>query len=234
MAVGAIIAAAVGTAMSIGGAVYGGIKSAEQMKKAEQSAKNLYSSTTGEAERLELSEGDFLNTALGKGYMTELKNNYRDALTRNVENGMKAGQTEEAKVAGRESANKSYAEGLNRLAQVGTAYRGNIVQQATGLRKLAREQQYSADVNMANMRSESAQNIGDNMASVGSQLIDVSSQIDGGSAKTQNQKSTENPMGTTIEGNPKGISFDNSEIEKKKLLDENYGIRNPDNEIFYT
>ena len=77
---GAIVSAIVGTLAGLGSTIYTEVKS----KEANQAKLGVLGARTaaklGEAEKLEATEGDFLKTALGKGVMENLKNEYRDSL----------------------------------------------------------------------------------------------------------------------------------------------------------
>ena len=186
MAWGAIVAAAVGTLTGLGTTIYSEVKS----KQANQQKINLLRSRTGaklgEAEKYEALEGDFLKTALGKGYMETLKNNYRDALRATTQSGLKGGQSEEAKIAGRESAAKQYASGLSRLAQVGTQYRGQVLDNSMKMREDANKLAYEQGDAMLDQRKTQAANIASSGQSLGNAIGDIAGMyVDGAGSKQQ-------------------------------------------------
>jgi hypothetical protein len=183
---GAIAAAAIGTLTGLGTTIYSEVKS----KQANQQKINLLRSRTGaklgEAEKYEALEGDFLKTALGKGYMETLKNNYRDALRATTQSGLKGGQSEEAKIAGRESAAKQYASGLSRLAQVGTQYRGQVLDNSMKMREEANKLAYEQGDAMLDQRKAQAANIASSGQSLGNAIGDIAGMaVDGTGSKQQ-------------------------------------------------
>lgn len=189
MGVGAIIAAIVGALTSIGGTIYSSVKS-NQANEAKLGALGARTSAKlGEAERLEATEGDFLKTALGKGYMEHLKNEYRDSLKATTESGLKKGLSDEAKIAGRESLAKQYASGVSRLAQVGTQYRGQILGKGLNLREGAGNLQYEADIARLDQRKEQAANVAKGMESVGQAVGSIAGMY-GGEEKQQKSAGT--------------------------------------------
>lgn len=186
---GAIIAAIIGALVGLGGTIYSEVKSKEANKKKLGVLRSRVSTQLGEAERLEATEGNFLKTALGKGYMEKLKNEYRDALKATTQSGLKTGQSDEAKIAGRESAARQYAKGLSRLAQVGTQYRGQILGQGMRLRELASKGQYDYDMANLDSRKQQAANVAAGMQSAGDAISSIGEAISGTGEKKK-KKST--------------------------------------------
>lgn len=183
---GAIVAAAVGALTGLGTTIYSEVKS----KEANQQKINLLRSRTGaklgEAEKYEALEGDFLKTALGKGYMETLKNNYMDALKATTQSGLKRGQSEEAKIAGRESAAKQYARGLSRLAQVGTQYRGHVLDNSMRMKEEANKLAYEKGDAMLDQRKTQAANIASSGQSLGNAIGNIAGMyVDGAGSKQQ-------------------------------------------------
>lgn len=186
---GAIAAAVLGTLTGLGGTIYSEVKSKEANKKKLGVLGSRVSTQLGEAERLEATEGDFLKTALGKGYMENLKNEYRDSLKATTQSGLKAGQSDEAKIAGRESAAGQYAKGLSRLAQVGTQYRGQILGQGMRLKEAASKGQYDYDIANLDSRKQQAANVAAGMRSAGAAISSIGGAIDG-TGEEKKQKTT--------------------------------------------
>ena len=189
MAWGAIISAIVGTLAGIGGTIYTEVKSKEANKAKLGVLGARTAAKLGEAEKLEATEGDFLKTALGKGYMENLKNEYRDSLKATTESGLKKGLSDEAKIAGRESLANQYAKGISRLAQVGTQYRGQILGKGLNLREGARNLQYAADMARLDQRKEQAANVATGMASAGQAIGSIAGMY-GGEEKQQKSAGT--------------------------------------------
>lgn len=189
MAWGAIVSAVLGTLTGLGGTIYSEVKSKEANKKKLGVLGSRVSTQLGEAERLEATEGDFLKTALGKGYMENLKNEYRDSLKATTQSGLKTGQSDEAKIAGRESAAGQYAKGLSRLAQVGTQYRGQILGQSMRLRESASKGQYDYDMANLDSRKQQAANVAAGMRSLGTSISSIGGAIDG-EGEEKKQKTT--------------------------------------------
>ena len=189
MGVAAIISAIVGTLATIGGTIYSSVKS-NQANKAKLGVLGARTAAKlGEAEKLEATEGDFLKTALGKGFMENLKNEYRDSLKATTESGLKKGLSDEAKIAGRESLANQYAKGISRLAQVGTQYRGQILGKGLNLREGAGNLQYEADMARLDQRKEQAANVAKGMESVGKAIGDIAGMY-GGEEKQQKSAGT--------------------------------------------
>ena len=86
---------------------------------------------------------------------------------------MKKGLSDEAKIAGRESLANQYAKGISRLAQVGTQYRGQILEAGLNLREGARNLQYEADIARLDQRKEQAANVAKGMASAGQAIGNI-------------------------------------------------------------
>lgn len=185
---GAVIAAIIGTLTGLGGTIYSEVKSKEANKAKLGVLGARTAAKLGEAEKLEATEGDFLKTALGKGYMENLKNEYRDSLKATTESGLKKGLSDEAKIAGRESLANQYAKGISRLAQVGTQYRGQILGKGLNLREGAGNLQYLADMDRLDQRKEQAANVAKGMASVGKAIGDIAGMY-GGEGEEKQQKS---------------------------------------------
>lgn len=210
---GAIVAAVLGTLAGLGGTIYSEVKSKEANKKKLGVLGYRVSTQLGEAERLEATEGDFLKTALGKGYMENLKNEYRDALKETTQSGLKTGQSDEAKIAGRESAAGQYAKGLSRLAQVGTQYRGQILGQGMRLRELASKGQYDYDMANLDSRKQQAANVAAGMQSAGAAISSIGGAISGTGEEKQQK--------TTGEGGIVPPTTDPNQIYNEELLNEN-------------
>lgn len=211
---GAIAAAVLGTLTGLGGTIYSEVKSKEANKKKLGVLGSRVSTQLGEAERLEATEGDFLKTALGKGYMENLKNEYRDSLKATTQSGLKTGQSDEAKIAGRESAAGQYAKGLSRLAQVGTQYRGQILGQGMRLRESASKGQYDYDMANLDSRKQQAANVAAGMQSAGAAISSIGGAISGGGEKQQKSTGKEGIVPPTTDPNQ---TYDYNE----ELLNEN-------------
>ena len=226
MAIGAIVAAAVGTLTGLGTTIYSEVKS----KQANQQKIDLLRSRTGaklgEAEKYEALEGDFLKTALGKGYMETLKNNYRDALKATTQSGLKRGQSEEAKIAGRESAAKQYASGLSRLAQVGTQYRGHVLDNSMKMKEEANKLAYEQGDAMLDQRKTQAANIASSGQSLGNAIGDIAGMyVDAKQQKDlEGDKSTTDPdkiINNAIEVPETGLQ---PEGVQTAMADDSYGL----------
>ena len=189
MAWGAIIAAVLGTLAGVGSTIYTEVKSKEANKAKLGVLGARTAAKLGEAEKLEATEGDFLKTALGKGFMENMKNEYRDSLKATTESGLKKGLSDEAKIAGRESLANQYAKGISRLAQVGTQYRGQILGAGLNLREGARNLQYDADMARLDQRKEQAANVAKGMASAGQAIGGIAGMY-GGEEKQQKSAGT--------------------------------------------
>ena len=164
-------------AAQIGGSIYSAVKSKRE-NEAKQNAANakdriaddLYRQQISDAETLKQTEGDFLNTASGKGLVTQLNDRYDDALRDATASGLKGGQTEEAKTAQTQAINESYTDSLNRIGQLSTNHRLGILSQANSLRDRARVSRANAATNLQNdliglaeERNQSALNLGQNI-----------------------------------------------------------------------
>lgn len=212
VAVGAIVAAVLGTLTNLGGTIYSEVKSKEANKKKLGVLGSRVSTQLGEAERLDATEGDFLKTALGKGYMENLKNEYRDSLKAATQSGLKTGQSDEAKIAGRESAAGQYAKGLSRLAQVGTQYRGQILGQGLRLRESASKGLYDYGIAELDSRKLQAANVAKGMQSAGAAISSIGGAISGGGEKQQK---------STGEGGIVPPTTDPNQIYNEELFNEN-------------
>lgn len=223
---GAIVAAAVGTLTGLGTTIYSEVKS----KQANKAKINLLRSRTGaklgEAEKYEQLEGDFLKTALGKGYMENLKNDYRDALKATTQSGLKRGQSEEAKIAGRESAAKSYAGGLSRLAQVGTQYRGHVLDNSMKMKEEANKLAYEQGDMMLDSRKQQAANIassgqilGEGIGNIAGMYMDGKQQKSGDMGKPTTDAGEIYDEGTASPDTGLGVSG-----TQTAMIDESYGL----------
>jgi len=140
----------------------------EEMKKTAEAAELQQNA---EAEQLKASEGDFMNTALGKQMVEQLRRQYNDAYKRNVSGGLKQGNTEEQKIAASANINDAYAKGLSNIAAVGTQYRSHVLDRAQALKDAARNRKYGSDMMRLNAENQSALNIADNGAKVGAGMM---------------------------------------------------------------
>lgn len=171
------ILAIAGLAAQLGGSIYSAVKSRQANKdklnainEKDRISQQLYKQQISDAETLKQTEGDFLKTASGKGFVTQLNYIYEDALKDATANGMKGGQTEEAKIAQTQSTNKSYTNSLNQIGQLGTNYRLGILNQANSLKNTAMSNRATAAMNMQNEliglaeeKNQSALNLGQNI-----------------------------------------------------------------------
>ena len=214
------IIAAIGLAVQIGSSIYSNKKSAEANRKMRDTSEAAYNQQNAEAEQLKAAEGDFLNTAYGKQLIDNLKRQYSDAYKRNVSGGLKAGQTDEAKLASASNLNDAYARNLAHIAAIGTQYRGHILSQAQELKNAARNRKYSADMSLLNAENQSALNIADNGQKIGSGLINAAGGFDGKKAKGNG-----NVGGTQIPITQNLLDYnDDIELFKQK---NNYELNNP-------
>lgn len=69
---------------------------------------------------------DFFDTDVAKSSLRTMTDNYNKQLKTTESQMAGAGATEEAKIAGRTSANETYNQGLNKLTGYGTQYRDNL------------------------------------------------------------------------------------------------------------
>jgi hypothetical protein len=182
-----LVLAIASLAAQVGGTIYSQVKASQAAKEQQRIAQEQYAKQTADAERLKAEEGDFMNTALGKGLVTQLNEKYDQEIKQNVSNGMKSGLTDEAKLANTQVANSGYADALNRISQLGTGYRLNILNQANNLKRYAQDNKYQADMNYSQGRIDSALNLGENIQSAGNNLMNAAGQ-DWGSP-TNKQKS---------------------------------------------
>lgn len=176
MAIPAIIAA-VGLAAQLGGSIYSSVKSRRAnedklnaINEKDRISQRLYQQQISDAETLKQTGGDYLNTSQGKGLVTQLNDQYDDAIKDATANGMKGGQTEESKIAQTQSANKNYTNSLNQIGQLGTNYRLGILNQVNSLKNSAITNRANADINrkselqgMAEEQNQSALNLGENI-----------------------------------------------------------------------
>ena len=142
------IIAAIGLATQIGSSIYSNKKSKEANDKMRETADAAYKQQNAEAEQLKASEGDFMNTAMDKQMVEQLRRQYNDAYKRNVSGGLKAGNTDEQKLAASSNLNDAYANNLAHIASVGTQYRSHILLQAQDLKNAARNRKYGSDMAM--------------------------------------------------------------------------------------
>ena len=180
-------------ATQVGGSVYSGIKSKQANDKAEKEVANLknkqdemYRQRMSEAETLKHTEGDFLNTALGKGLITEIEGQYRNAVKQGTANGLKREMTDEEKQSNVQTANRHFADTLRGVAQVGTNHRMGILNMVNQLKNGAYSGKSQSDINNANLRlgmaeakNQSALNLGHNFNQVGTNLMNTASKWEG-------------------------------------------------------
>jgi hypothetical protein len=167
------IIAAIGLAASIGTSIYANKKSAEANKEMQKTANDAYNQQNAEAEQLKASEGDFLNTALGKQMIENLKRQYSDAVRRDVSGGLKQGNTDEQKLAAKSNLDDAYAKNLAHIASVGTQYRSHVLNSSQQLKNEARNRKYGADMARLDADNQSALNIADNGQKIGNGLMNV-------------------------------------------------------------
>ena len=183
------IIAAIGLAAQIGGSVYSSIKSKQANAEAKQEADKLkreqdamYRQRMSEAETLKQTEGDFLNTALGKGLVTEIQEQYRNAIKQGTASGLKRSMTDEEKQANVQTANKQLTDSMRGVAGAGTNYRMGVLNMVNQLKNGAYSGKYASDINNANLnlgfadaKNQSALNLGQNFNQVGTNLINTAS-----------------------------------------------------------
>ncbi|MDR0207079.1 MAG: hypothetical protein LBI45_07495 [Bacteroidales bacterium] len=179
------IAAIIGLAIQLGTSIYAAVKSKRANDKAkaeadklEQKQDAMYSQQQAEAEMLKNTEGNFMETAAGKGMVTEMKEQYDDAIKQSTANGLKRELTDEAKQAGVQTANKQLTDNMRNLAGMGTNYRLGILGMVNQLKGAAYQNKFAGDNTMANLRmgiadqeNQSALNLRDNGAKVGNSIM---------------------------------------------------------------
>jgi hypothetical protein len=218
------IIAAIGLAAQIGSSIYSNKKSAEANRKMQETSNAAYNQQNAEAEQLKVSEGDFMNTALGKNMIENLRRQYSDAWKRDVSGGLKGGRTDEAKLASATNLNDAYARNLAHIAAIGTQYREHVLSQAQELKNAARNRKFNADMSLLNADNQSALNIADNGLKIGSGLINVAGSFDGKTVKGKGKVG-----GTQIGTQPpdfQSILDYNDEMDLLKQTN-NYGLNNP-------
>jgi flagellar biosynthesis component FlhA len=122
--------AILGLAAQLGGSIYSQVKSAQANKEAKAEADRLkseqdamYRHQRAEADVLRQTEGNFLDTAMGKGLVTEIENQYKDAIKEGTANGLKREITDESKQSNVQTANKQMTDALsNRERDTDLAY----------------------------------------------------------------------------------------------------------------
>ena len=192
-AIAPAVIAAIGLAAQLGGSIYSGIKSKQANEEAKREADKLkreqdemYRQQLAEAEMLKQTEGDFLNTALGKGLVTELQDQYNNAIKQGTSSGLKRELTDEAKQANVQTANRQYTDAMRGIAQTGTGYRMGILNMVNNLKHGAYSGKTAADMNYANFnigmadaKNQSALNLGQNFNQIGSNLMNTAGKWDG-------------------------------------------------------
>ena len=168
-----IILAAAGLATQVGSSIVSNIHSAEANRWMGETSDAAFKQQNAEAEQLKASEGDFMNTALGKQMMESLRRQYNDARKRDVSGGLKHGQTEESKIASAANLGDTYAKSLANIAATGTQYRSHVLSRAQDLKNAARNRKYNTDMAMLDAENQSALNIADNGMKIGSGMLDV-------------------------------------------------------------
>jgi predicted transcriptional regulator len=78
------IIAALGLAMKLGSSIYSNVKSKQANEAMAQKADEAYKQQNAESEQLKAQEGDFMNTAMGKQMVEQLRRQYNDAYKRNA------------------------------------------------------------------------------------------------------------------------------------------------------
>lgn len=174
-----IIVALAGLATQIGSSIASNKRSKEANQKMRDRSNAAYTQQTAEAEQLKASEGDFMNTALGKQMSEALRRQYNDARKREVSGGLKQGSTEEQKIAANANINDAYARSLGNISAVGTQYRSRVLGQAQELKNAARNRKYGTDMSLLNAENESALNLADNGAKIGSGMMNAAGSLSG-------------------------------------------------------
>ena len=145
---------------------------------------------------------------------------YNDAYKRNVSGGLKAGNTDEQKLAASSNLNDAYANNLAHIASVGTQYRSHILSQAQDLKNAARNRKYGSDMAMHSAENESALNVADNGAKIGAGLMNVAGSMDW---KTQGKGT----VGTANSGNKMFSETDLDLMDFYKKQQQNNLENNP-------
>ena len=142
----------------------------------------MYRQQQSEAEMLKQTEGSFLDTALGKGLLTEIQDQYKNAVRQGSANGLKRELTDEAKQASIQTANKQLTDSVRGVAGMGTNYRLGILNMVNALKGNAFASKWGGDANLAGLRmgfaedkNQSALNLGENAGKFGSNLINTAS-----------------------------------------------------------
>ena len=223
------VIAAIGLAAQIGGSIYSQIKSSKANEEAKAEADKLkrqqdemYRRQQSEAEMLKYSEGDFLNTAMGKGLVTEIQDQYKNAIKRGTANGLKRELTDEEKQANIQTANKQLTDSIRGVAQAGTGYRLGILNMVNQLKSGAYSNKSAADINMTNLnlgmlegKNQSALNLGQNFNQVGTNLINTASSMDWDKMKKNTDQTNTN---TNTKQNVWGMP-DDTEGHNTKIID---------------
>ena len=151
-AIAPAIIAAIGLATQLAGSIYSQAKSAQANSEAQSAADrlkkeqdNMYRQQRAEAETLKQTEGNFLDTALGKGLLTEIQDQYKNAVRQGTSSGLKREMTDEAKQANVQAANRQLTDGLRGVAQQGTGYRLGILNMVNNLKNSAYASKISAN-----------------------------------------------------------------------------------------
>jgi len=217
-----------GLASSGIGSIYSQYKSAEANEEAAREARELqrkqeemYKKQQAEAEMLKYSEGDFMNTAMGKGLITEIQDQYKSAMKQGTANGLKRELTDEAKQANTQTANKQLTDSMRGVAQVGTNYRLNILNMVNQLKNGAYANKMAGDTNMANLKlgmlegkNQSALNLGQNFTNIGSDIINTAGSVDWGDVNW-GKKNKNKGQGNTSTGQS---DADTGEANTKKTV----------------
>jgi len=99
---------------------YSNKKLAKANKKMQNTVDVAYNKQNSEAEQLKTSEGDFMNITLDKQMVENLKRQYNDDWKNYVSGSLKAGSTNESKLATWYHLNDAYSRGLASIAAVET------------------------------------------------------------------------------------------------------------------
>lgn len=185
----------IGAAVSILGSAVSSIASAESARKAADQQR----ARRDEAERRYLHEvnKDFLDTETAKSTLSAIRKQNDKQIEALGNNAIKAGASDEAKIAAASRANETYADAASRIAGYGTQYKQNIED-----RYLARLDQFDDKlVDLERQKADAWIGLGNSVASVGSSVAQAHGEGVFTKAKTAESSTT-----TTAQNSPENTT----------------------------